>query len=69
VEKLLRRGSEVIPLPPKAIENAAGSGRQRRKGRRKQELMKAVWPDTFVEEGGLARNISFAQARDRGGVH
>jgi TolB-like protein/Flp pilus assembly protein TadD len=24
----------------------------------KDELMKRVWPDTFVEEGGLARNIS-----------
>ena len=24
----------------------------------KDELMKAVWPDTFVEEGNLTQNIS-----------
>ena len=23
----------------------------------KSELLKVVWPDTFVEEGGLTRNI------------
>jgi len=57
-ERLLRRGAEVIPLAPKAIETLlvlASSG-----GRvvEKEELIKRVWPDTFVEEGGLARNIS-----------
>lgn len=57
-ERLLRRGSEVIPLTPKAIDTLlvlASSG-----GRvvEKEELLKRVWPDTFVEEGGLARNIS-----------
>jgi TolB-like protein/Tfp pilus assembly protein PilF len=57
-ERLLRRGSKVIPLAPKAIETllvlAASGGRIVEK----EELMKAVWPDTFVEEGGLARNVS-----------
>jgi TolB-like protein/Flp pilus assembly protein TadD len=57
-ERLLRRGADVIPLPPKAIETLlvlASSG-----GRvvEKDEMIKTVWPDTFVEEGGLARNIS-----------
>jgi TolB-like protein/Tfp pilus assembly protein PilF len=57
-ERLLRRGDDVIPLTPKAVETLlalAGSG-----GRvvGKEELIKAVWPDTFVEEGGLARNVS-----------
>jgi TolB-like protein/Tfp pilus assembly protein PilF len=57
-ERLLRRGTEVIPLTPKAIETLlvlASSG-----GRvvEKDELIQRVWPDTFVEEGGLARNIS-----------
>ncbi|HEX7961164.1 MAG TPA: winged helix-turn-helix domain-containing protein, partial [Terriglobales bacterium] len=57
-ERLLRRGADVIPLAPKAIETLlvlASSG-----GRvvEKEELIKRVWPDTFVEEGGLARNIS-----------
>ena len=57
-ERLLRRGAKVIPLSPKAIETLlilASSG-----GRvvEKEDLIKRVWPDTFVEEGGLARNIS-----------
>src|SRR5690242_11046827 len=51
-ERLLRRGADVIPLAPKAIETLlllASSG-----GRvvEKEELIKRVWPDTFVEEGG-----------------
>jgi DNA-binding winged helix-turn-helix (wHTH) protein len=53
-ERLLRRGAEVIPLAPKAIETllvlAASGGRVVEK----DELIKTVWPDTFVEEGGLA---------------
>ncbi|MDZ7638855.1 MAG: winged helix-turn-helix domain-containing protein [Bryobacterales bacterium] len=57
-ERLLRRGEQVVPLPPKAIDTllilASNSGRVVEKA----EIIEAVWPDTFVEEGGLARNIS-----------
>lgn len=57
-ERVLRRDGEVIPLPPKAIDTllvlASNSGRVVDK----DELIRCVWPDTFVEEGGLARNIS-----------
>ena len=57
-ERLLRRSGELIPLPPKAIDTllvlVAGAGRMVDKG----DLMQSVWPDTFVEEGGLTRNIS-----------
>lgn len=57
-ERLLRRGEEVIPLPPKAIDTllvlAANAGR----AVEKMEIIQHVWPNTFVEEGGLARNIS-----------
>jgi TolB-like protein/DNA-binding winged helix-turn-helix (wHTH) protein len=58
VERLLLRGDETIPLTPKAIDTllmlVANSGRVVEK----DELMKSVWPDTFVEEGALARNVS-----------
>jgi DNA-binding winged helix-turn-helix (wHTH) protein len=58
VERLLQRGEETIPLTPKAADTllalVANSGRVLEK----DELMKIVWPDTFVEEGALARNIS-----------
>jgi TolB-like protein/DNA-binding winged helix-turn-helix (wHTH) protein/Flp pilus assembly protein TadD len=57
-ERLLRRSGELIPLPPKAIDTllvlVASAGRMVDKG----DLMQAVWPDTFVEEGALTRNIS-----------
>ena len=57
-ERLLHRGDELISLPPKAVETLlvllGSAGRMVDKG----DLMKAVWPDTFVEEGALTRNIS-----------
>lgn len=57
-QRLLHRGPELIPLPPKVAETLvvllASAGRMVEKA----DLMKAVWPDTFVEEGALARNIS-----------
>ena len=57
-QRLLMRGEEVVPLTPKAADTLlallANSGRVIEK----DELIKAVWPETFVEEGGLARNIS-----------
>ena len=58
VERLLLCGSEKIPLTPKAADTllvlVANSGRVLEK----DEIIKSVWPDTFVEEGALARNIS-----------
>ena len=57
-ERLLRRGTEVIALTPKAVDTllvlACNDGRVVEK----DELIRRVWPDTFIEEGGLARNIS-----------
>ncbi|MGD0778741.1 MAG: winged helix-turn-helix domain-containing protein [Candidatus Solibacter sp.] len=57
-ERVLRRGDQVLPLPPKAFEAllllVRNSGHLMLKG----ELMKALWPDSFVEEVNLANNIS-----------
>src|SRR4051794_24740039 len=57
-ERLLRRANELISLPPKVIDTllvlVASAGRMVDKA----DLMKAVWPDSFVEEGALTRNIS-----------
>jgi DNA-binding winged helix-turn-helix (wHTH) protein/tetratricopeptide (TPR) repeat protein len=57
-QRLLAKGTQVIPLPPKVFDTLlalVGSG-----GRivEKEKLLKTVWPDTFVEEGSLTRNIS-----------
>src|SRR5580765_3908706 len=57
-ERLLHHGPELISLPPKALDTLlvllGSAGRMVDKS----DLMKAVWPDTFVEEGALARNVS-----------
>src|SRR5215831_887573 len=57
-EQLLLRNGEAIPLTPKALDLllalVEGHGRLLEKG----ELLKKVWPDTFVEEANLASNIS-----------
>jgi DNA-binding winged helix-turn-helix (wHTH) protein/TolB-like protein len=57
-ERALMRHGETLPLTPKAfdtllilVENAGSLVE-------KDEMMRVVWPDSFVEEVGLARNIS-----------
>ncbi len=58
LERVLLRDGQPVPLTPKAFETllvlVERSGHVVEKG----DLMQRVWPDTFVEEGGLARNIS-----------
>ena len=57
-ERLLRRQGELIPLPPKLADTLLVLVRNAGRMVDKTDLMKAVWPDTFVEEGALTRNIS-----------
>jgi TolB-like protein/DNA-binding winged helix-turn-helix (wHTH) protein/Tfp pilus assembly protein PilF len=57
-ERLLRRAGELIPLPPKLADTLLELVRNAGRMVDKTDLMKAVWPDTFVEEGALTRNIS-----------
>lgn len=58
VERLLFRGDEMIPLTPKATDTLLALVSSRGRVLEKDELMKMIWPDSFVEEGGLAQNIS-----------
>src|ERR1700676_1387345 len=57
-ERLLLREGRPVPLTPKAFEVlvvlVARSGHLVEK----EELMKAVWPDSFVEEGNLCVTVS-----------
>jgi DNA-binding winged helix-turn-helix (wHTH) protein/Tfp pilus assembly protein PilF len=55
-ETLLRAG-EPIPLTPKAFQVLLVLVRHSNEAVSKEDLMKAVWPETFVEEGNLSRNI------------
>jgi len=57
-QRLLFRGDELVPLAPKALDTLRVLVERRGSVVEKSELMKLVWPDTAVEEVGLARNIS-----------
>jgi DNA-binding winged helix-turn-helix (wHTH) protein/TolB-like protein len=54
----LFRDGETVPLVPKAIDTLHVLIDRRGRVVEKAELMKLVWPDTVVEDVGLARNIS-----------
>jgi len=56
-KRLLVHGSETLPLPPKAFEVLLFLIDNRNRVIEKSEFMKAVWPDSFVEEGNLSQNI------------
>ena len=56
-ERLLKRGDALVPLTPKALETLAALVRHGGRVVEKEELLKAVWPDTYVEERTLAQNI------------
>jgi TolB-like protein/DNA-binding winged helix-turn-helix (wHTH) protein/Tfp pilus assembly protein PilF len=55
--RLLFRDAERVPLPPKAADVLVALVEREGQLVTKDELLKDVWPDTFVEEGNLARHI------------
>jgi TolB-like protein/DNA-binding winged helix-turn-helix (wHTH) protein/Tfp pilus assembly protein PilF len=57
-ERLLSRDGEVVPLQPKVFDLLLVMVERHGRLLEKDELMKAVWPDTIVEEVNLANNIS-----------
>ncbi len=57
-ERVLRRGEQVLPLPPKAFETLLLLVRNPGHLILKSDFMKLLWPDSFVEEVNLANNIS-----------
>ncbi len=56
-EKVLRRGGKPLPITPKALELLLVLIQNPGHLLEKNELMKAVWQDSFVEEGNLAFTI------------
>src|SRR6185295_11036423 len=57
-ERLLLRDGVPVPLTPKALDTLLVLVENTGRLLDKEDLMKRVWPDTFVEEAGLTRNIS-----------
>jgi DNA-binding winged helix-turn-helix (wHTH) protein/TolB-like protein/Flp pilus assembly protein TadD len=60
-QHLLRKGEECIPLTPKTFDTlvllVANQGRMLPK----EELMRKLWPDSFVEESNLTQQISMVR--------
>jgi Tol biopolymer transport system component/DNA-binding winged helix-turn-helix (wHTH) protein len=56
-QKVLLRGGKAIPLAPKVFETLLVLVENHGRIVLKEELMKRLWPDTFVEESNLTFNI------------
>jgi TolB-like protein/DNA-binding winged helix-turn-helix (wHTH) protein/Tfp pilus assembly protein PilF len=56
--RVLMRDGATVPLTPKALETLRVLVERAGQPVSKEELLTAVWPDTFVEESNLAQNIS-----------
>ena len=64
-ERLLLRDGEPVALTPKAFETLVALVERAGHLAEKDELLKVVWPDSFVEESNLAQNV-FALRRALG---
>ena len=56
-KQLLLRNGEPIPVAPKAFEMLLVLVRRSREVVTKDELLKEIWPDSFVEEANLSQNV------------
>ncbi|HEX8337030.1 MAG TPA: transcriptional regulator, partial [Pyrinomonadaceae bacterium] len=56
-ERLLLRGGKPVHLTPKEFETLLALVRGAGRVIRKEELLKEIWPDTFVGEATLAQNV------------
>lgn len=57
-ERVLRRDRELVPLTPKVFDILLALVERGGHIVEKDDLMRRVWPDTFVEEGNLTQNVS-----------
>ena len=56
-KELLLRQDETVPIAPKAFQVLLVLIRHNKQVVTKDDLMKTIWPDTFVEEANLSRNV------------
>jgi DNA-binding winged helix-turn-helix (wHTH) protein/TolB-like protein/Tfp pilus assembly protein PilF len=56
--QLLRRDGKILPLKPKVFDTLLYFVRHPGKVLEKEELMREIWPDAFVEENNLNQNVS-----------
>ena len=55
--RILTRGGEPVSLPSKALDVLLALLARPGETLSKDELLKEVWPDTFVEEGNLTQMV------------
>jgi len=58
VRRLLFRDGQPVPLTSKAFDTLLVLIQNRDRVLGKDELLKAIWPNSFVEEANLAQNVS-----------
>lgn len=56
-ERQLFRNGQLVPLTPKAFETLLFMVEHRGRLIEKEELMRALWPNSFVEEANLTNNV------------
>lgn len=56
-ERKLLRNHQIVELPPKAFDTLVHMVRNSGHLMEKDELIRTLWPDSFVEEGSLSNNI------------
>src|ERR1700736_1391335 len=56
--RVLLRANQPLTLAPKAFDILLLLIENRRRVLSKEELLRNIWPDTFVEEGNLKFNVS-----------
>ena len=57
-QRVLLSSGTPVPLSPKVFDTLLALVEQPGRVLEKDYLLKRIWPDTFVEEGSLARNVS-----------
>jgi DNA-binding winged helix-turn-helix (wHTH) protein len=57
-KRVLWRGGDLVRLPPKAVDILLALLEQHGDVVAKDELLRRVWPNTFVEEANLSVNVS-----------
>ncbi|HEV8484862.1 MAG TPA: winged helix-turn-helix domain-containing protein, partial [Blastocatellia bacterium] len=58
IERLLLRDGQAVQLAPKVFDTLIALVENNGHLVTKDDLMSRLWPDTYVEEGTLTRNIS-----------
>jgi TolB-like protein/Flp pilus assembly protein TadD len=67
--RVLFRGDRAVRLPPKAADTLLFLVQKAGSVVEKQDLLKHVWQDAFVEEGSLTRTISILRKALEGAAH